>query len=280
MRNTKTAWSRVALHTVLIIASLIAAYPVFIMISGSFKTLKELFANSTGLPIEPTVNNFRRLFGLNSGIIVRTYLNSVGIAAVSTALTLVAASMAGFAFSKYRFRGRNILFLMLLITMMVPAEVNITPLFLIFSKLKWLSTYQVQIIPSIANVFAMFMFRQYMDSVPDSLIEAARIDGAGHFRVYRSIILPVSVPTLGALAILLFLGKWNDYLFPRIMVDKIAFKPIMLILPTLNETDNSASVPWDLLLTGCTIVTIPLIAMFLCFQDKFLSSVTIGSVKG
>lgn len=280
MRNKKTAWSRAALHAVLIIASLIAAYPVFIMISGSFKTLKELFANSTGLPIEPTVNNFRRLFNLNSGIILRTYLNSVGIAAVSTALTLVAASMAGFAFSKYRFKGRNILFLMLLITMMVPMEVNITPLFLIFSKLKWLSTYQVQIIPSIANVFAMFMFRQYMDSVPDSLIEAARIDGAGHFRVYRSIILPVSVPTLGALAILLFLGKWNDYLFPRIMVDKIAFKPIMLILPTLNETDNSASVPWDLLLTGCTIVTIPLITMFLCFQDKFLSSVTIGSVKG
>jgi ABC-type glycerol-3-phosphate transport system permease component len=280
MKNKKAAWSRIALHTALICASLIAAYPVFIMASGSFKPLKELFENSTGFPAAPSLDNYRRLFSFNSGIIVRTYFNSIFVASVSTALTLVAASMAGFAFSKYRFKGRNALFLMLLITMMVPTEVNITPLFLIFSKLKWLSTYQVQIIPSIANVFAMFMFRQYMDSVPDSLIEAARIDGAGHFRVYRSIILPVSVPTLGALAILLFLGKWNDYLFPRIMVDKIRFKPIMLILPTLNETDNSASVPWDLMLTGCTIVTIPLITLFLCFQDKFLSSVTIGSVKG
>ena len=280
MHSTKKTWTRLGLHAILIIASLIAAYPVFIMMSGSFKTLKELFANSTGLPMQPTLNNYKRLFAMNSGIIIRTYLNSVGIAAASTFLTLIAASMAGFAFSKYQFKGRKVLFLMLLITMMVPVEVNITPLFLIFSRLKWLNTYQVQIIPSIANVFAMFMFRQYMDSVPDSLIEAARIDGAGHFRVYRSIILPVSIPTLGALAILLFLSKWNDYLFPRIMVDKIRFQPIMLILPTLNETDNSASVPWDLLLTGCTIVTIPLIAMFLSFQDKFLSSVTIGSVKG
>ena len=280
MRYSKKVWTRFGMHAILIIVSLIAAYPVFIMVSGSFKTLKELFANSTGLPMNPTLDNYHRLFNINSGIILRTYLNSIGIASASTLLTLIAASMAGFAFSKYRFKGRNVLFVMFLITMMVPVEVNITPLFLIFSRLKWLNTYQVQIIPSIANVFAMFMFRQYMDSVPDSLIEAARIDGAGHWRVYRSIILPVSVPTLGALAILLFLSKWNDYLFPRIMVDKINFQPIMLILPTLNETDNSANVPWDLMLTGCTIVTIPLIALFLAFQDKFLSSVTIGSVKG
>ncbi len=280
MHNAHSRASRIALHAILIFFSFFAAYPVFIMISGSFKTLQELFRNSLGFPQSPTLANYTRLLTMNSGIIVRTYLNSLFIASCYTALVLIAASMAGFVFSKYKFFGKNVLFVMLLITMMVPGELNLTPLFLIFSRLKWLNTFQVQIIPGIANVFAMFMFRQYMDSVPNSLLEAARIDGAGHWRVYRDIVLPISIPTIGALAILLFLGKWNDFLFPKIMVDKINFKPIMVVLPTLNENDaGAAAAPWDLVLTGCTIVTVPLIIVFLIFQDKFLSSVTIGAVK-
>ncbi len=280
MHNVHSRASRVALHAILIFFSFLAAYPVFIMISGSFKTLQELFANSTGFPRNPTTVNYTRLLTMNSGIIVRTYLNSLFISSCYTVLVLFAASMAGFVFSKYKFFGKNVMFIMLLVTMMVPGELNLTPQFLIFSRLKWLNTYQVQILPGIANVFAMFMFRQYMDSVPNSLLEAARIDGAGHWRVYRDIVLPISIPTIGALAILLFLGKWNDFLFPKIMVDKINFKPIMVVLPTLNESDAGASAaPWDLVLTGCTIVTVPLIIVFLIFQDKFLSSVTIGAVK-
>ena len=124
------------------------------------------------------------------------------MAASYTALSCLLASMAGYAFAKFKFRGRNVLFLMLLITMMIPAELNITPLYLIFSKMKWLNTYRVQIIPGAANVFAMFLMRQYMMSIPDSLIEAARIDGAGEWKIFSKIVLPISSPSIGALAIL------------------------------------------------------------------------------
>lgn len=267
-------------HFILIVFSFLSLYPIFVMIAGSFKPPAELSHNAAGFPLSPTIDNYSRLLNYNSGIIMRTFLNSVFVASAYTAITLFLASLAGLAFAKYRFKGRQVIFILLLITMMVPAEINITPMYLIFSKIHWLNTYQVQILPGIANVFALFLMRQFMQSIPDALMEAGRIDGAGHFRVYRSIILPASVPALSALAILIFLGKWNDFLYPRIMITKTEFMPIMVILPTLNELESARSVPWELVLSGCTLVTVPLIIVFLFFQDKFLSSVTIGSVKG
>ncbi len=163
--------------------------------------------------------------------------------------------------------------------MMIPGEVNIPPLYILFSRIRWLNTYQVQIFPGIANVYAMFLLKQYMESIPDSLIDAARMDGATNFQVYRKIMIPTAMPAVGALSILLFLGKWNDYLWPLIMVSKPEMLPIMVILPTLNEKASVQSIPWELVLTGCVIVTVPLLALFLAFQDKFMSSVTIGAVK-
>lgn len=270
----------IAVNGFIILACLIAVYPVFIMVSGAFKTSQELSHNAAGFPLEATLENFKRLINYNSGLIVRTFANSIFVATAYTVLCCILASMAAYAFAKFRFRGRNVLFLFLLVTMMIPAELNITPLYLIFSKIGWLNTYKVQIIPGAANVFALFLMRQSMMSIPDSLIEAARIDGAGEFRIFRKIILPVSTPAIGALAILQFLSKWNELLYPKIMLTKQKLMPIMVILPTLNETDSARSVPWELVLAGCTMVTVPLIIVFLLFQDKFLSSVTMGAVKG
>ncbi|MDD4301557.1 MAG: carbohydrate ABC transporter permease, partial [Sphaerochaeta sp.] len=236
--------------------------------------------NVSGIPVFPTLENFSRLFAFNSGLILRTYGNSIFVATSYTVLVVGIASLAGFSFAKFKFWGCDVLFLLLLITMMVPVELNITPLYLFFSKINWLNTYKVQIFPGIANVFALFLMRQYMITIPNSLIEAARIDGASDFFIFRSVILPVSVPAIGALAILQFLSKWNELLFPKIMLTKERLMPIMVILPTLNEIDSARSVPWELVLAGCTLVTIPLIVVFLLFQDKFLSSVTLGAVKG
>lgn len=268
------------LNALVAVACLAAVFPVYIMLSGSLKSSQELYANSYGIPIKPTLDNFMRLLSYNSGLIVRTFGNSIFVAACYTGLVCLLASMAGYAFAKFHFKGRNVLFVILLITMMIPAELNITPLYLIFSKIKWLNTYQVQIIPGAANVFALFLMRQYMMSIPDSLIEAARIDGAGEWKIFSKIVLPISSPSIGALAILQFLSKWNELLYPRIMLTKQKLMPIMVILPTLNETDSARAVPWELVLAGCTLVTIPLIIVFLLFQDKFLSSVTLGAVKG
>lgn len=279
MRSTN-AVSRVCMHLFLIAVSFFAVYPMFVMVTGSFKPLSELFINSSGLPHSPTIDNYSRLLNYNSGIISRTFMNSLFISSATTVLQLIVASMAGFAFSKYKFRGKNFFFLMFMLTMMVPGELLLTPQFLIFSRLGWLNSYQVQIIPAVANTFAMFMCRQFMDSIPNELLEAARIDGAGHWRIYTRIILPTSVPTLGALGILQFLSKWNDFLYPKVMITKIAYKPIMVVLPTLTEGGDTSGIPYDLVLAGCTLVIVPMLIVFLCLQDKFLESVTLGAVKG
>ncbi len=267
------------IHAALILTAIVSLFPVFIMIAGSLKSSAELAVNAWGIPARPTLDNYVRLMNYNSGVIATTYFNSIFIATSYTLLTLLISSLAAYAFAKYKFRGKEVMFFLLLATMMVPAELNVTPLYLIFSKMKWLNTYQVQIIPGIANVFALFLLRQYMETIPDSLLDAAHIDGAGHLRTYYDIVVPTSMPALSALGILVFLAKWNDYLFPRIMLDKVKVMPIMVILPTLNAEESARSVPWELVLTGCVLVTLPLMIVFFLLQDKFMSSVTIGAVK-
>lgn len=171
------------------------------------------------------------------------------------------------------------MFLLLLITMMIPGEVTLPAVYLMFSKVHLLNSYAVQIFPGLANVFCLFMLKQYMDGMPNSLLEAARIDGAGDMQIFRRVMLPLCKPTLGALAILTFLGKWNDYLWPSMFLTKTEVMPIMVILPTLNTSNSVYSIPWELVLAGCCVVTLPLIIVFLIFQEQFMASVTLGAVK-
>jgi ABC-type glycerol-3-phosphate transport system permease component len=273
--------SKIALHAFLIILCLIAVYPVYIMLSSTFKSAAEIAINPGGLPSRLTLENFNRLWSYNSGSILCSYGNALFVTALHTVLAIWLSSMAAFAFSKYRFKGRNWMFAFLLATMMIPTELGITPLYIMFSRIGWLNTYQVLIIPFSANVFAMFMMRQYMNSIDNAMLESAVIDGAGHVRTYLSIMLPVSKPVIGATALLVALGKFNEYLWPKIMVTEERMKPIMVVLPTLNETASDIFViPKELVMTGCSIVIIPLLLLFICLQDVFMSSVTIGSVKG
>lgn len=261
------------------ISSLIALIPIYVMVINSFKTGSELSQNSWGFPLNPTLNNYIDLVTYNSGIIIRTFFNSVFVSITYTAITLVIASLAAFAFSKYRFKGQKTIFVILIATMMIPGELNMPAIFLMFSKAKMLNTYAIQIFPGIANCFCLFMLKQYMDSLPDSLLEAARIDGAGHLYVFHKIVLPLVRPAVGALTILVFLGKWNDYLWPRTLLTKTEIMPIMVVLPTLNTSTSIYSIPWQMILSGCTIITLPIIILFLAFQNQFMSSVTLGAVK-
>ncbi|MCS7461453.1 carbohydrate ABC transporter permease [Paenibacillus doosanensis] len=267
------------LHIFLIIAAIISIYPFFIMIFGSLKSAAELSANPAGWPIHLTFDNYIRLLGYSGGVIIRSFLNGIYVSAVHTVLTVFISAMAAYAFAKYEFKGRNWMFIILLSTIMVPGELKIPALYVFFSKIGWLNSYSVQIVPGIASVFAMFMTRQFMLSISNSLIEAVKMDGAGHWRTFLSLIMPICSPVLGALSILVFLGKWNDYLWPSIMISKQQFLPIIVLLPTINANED-ATVPWELILTGCVLVTIPLILVFLRYQEKFMSSMTIGAVKG
>lgn len=264
---------------ILSVSSIIALIPLWIMLCDSLKTGTELATNSWGLPQEPTLANYVDLVSYNSGIMVRTFLNSLFVSVVYTALTIIISCLAAFAFGKYRFKGRNAIFMILVATMMIPSELTMPTIFLMFSKMKMLNTYAIQIFPGIANSFCLFMLKQYIESLPDSLLEAARIDGAGHVYLFRKIVIPLVKPAIGALTVLTFLGKWNDYLWPSTLLTKVEVMPIMVVLPTLNTSTSTYSIPWELVLAGCTVITLPLVIVFLLFQDQFMSSVTIGAVK-
>jgi ABC-type glycerol-3-phosphate transport system permease component len=249
------------------------------MFMNSFKTGSELAANSWRWPRNFTTNNYSSLISYNGGLILRSYFNGLFVAISYTLCTIIVSSLAAFSFSKYKFKGNALIFTLLLATMMIPSEITIPPLFIMFSKIKWLNTYKVQIFPGIANVFCMFMLKQYMDGLPNSLIESARLDGAGHLVVFLKIIFPMCTPAVGALTILTFLGKWNDYLWPLTFLSSEKIMPIMVLLPNLNTNDIAWSIPWEILMAGCSIVIVPLIIVFFIFQKHFMSSIVIGAVK-
>ena len=272
--------SIVLAHLILIATVILSLYPFGLMVVNSFKSNTEVLRNPAGWPINGTVESYRQLFNYEGNQVLRAFFNSVFISSVSTILAVLLAGMAAFAFAKLSFKGRDIIFGMLLATLMVPGEVTLPPLYIMFARIHWLNTYQVQILPSVASVFGLFMIRQYMLSLPDELLEAARLDGATVWQQLWQIVLPLSSPVLGAFAILHFIGRWNDYLWPLIVVTKPEVRPIMALLPTIKDPLVGFFTPWGMLMAGCVLVTLPLIAVFLLFQDKFLSGVVIGATKG
>lgn len=263
----------------LIIVAVLTVYPVVVMLMDSLKTAGELSLNPEGLPLHPTLANFEGLLHYNGGLIVLTLFNAVGIALSSTLITLVLSSMAAFGFAKYQFRGKEWMFLALMATMMIPYQLELPSMFLLMSRIGWLNTYWVQIFPGVANVFAMFLIRQYMLSIPDSVLESARIDGASDWTVFQRIVVPMVAPILGAAFILVFLARWNAYIWPLVTVNSPSKLPITVLLPTLSSSASVYIIPWPLVLAGCVVVTVPLIIVFLIFQDRFMRSVTMGAVK-
>lgn len=269
---------RLIAHFLIILTCLIILYPIFIMLLGSFKTQTELSNNPAGMPKSFAPTNYIDAYNYKNGALVKGFFNALYVSAVTVILTLFISALAAFAFAKYKFKGRNLIFTLLMATMMIPGEVTLTPLYLMMSKMNMLNTYAVQILPSIANVFAMFMLRQYMFSIPDEMIQAARIDGAGNWSIFSKIVLPTSAPVLSALGILVFLNKWNEYLWPNIMVSDEGKLPILVLIPRI--TVGTVYTPqWHLIMTGCVIATMPLFIVFCIFQKKFMASVLLGSVK-
>ena len=188
--------------------------------------------------------------------------------------------MAAFAFAKYKFKGQNIIFVALLATMMIPGELAIPPLYIMFSRMHWINTYTVQIVPGAASVFSMFLITQYLQGVPNALIESARMDGAGHLRIFVRIILPTILPILSALMIINFLGSFNAYLWPSIMVRDMDKWPVSVLLPRLTDNRGSAWIqPWDIITAASTLITVPIIIVFIIFNKKVMDSVILGAIK-
>jgi len=267
---------QVAVHGLLIIWLLISVIPFVWMVSTSFKGPGEIFIfPPRWIPRNPTYNNYIDLFqNMNFG---RPFLNSVIVSLSTTFLSVLIATMAGYGFAKFHFKNKNLLFLLILGTIMVPGQITMIPIFLLLSRLNLLNTYWGLILPSIANAFNIFFMRQYIMGVPDELIEAAKMDGAHEGWIFFRIILPLSRPAMAAITIFTFTGSWNNFLWPLI----IATDESMYTLPVaVSVLGGQYSENLAMQMAGSVIVILPLIIVFLFTQRYFIKGITFTGMKG
>jgi len=271
MRTVKS----LGLHAVLLVLAVVTMAPLVWMFAASFMASGEASTFPPPFfPAHPTLKQYVELFTrLN---ITHYVVNSALLSLSVMALSLLVNSMAGFAFAKYRFAGRDKLFKLLMASMVIPAQVTMLPLFLMLNKMGLVNTYFGVIIPGLASIFGIFLIRQYALSIPDSLIEAARMDGAGDFRIYWSVILPLCKPILITLAIFTFMGTWNDFLWPLIIMTDDAMYTLPVALAGLAGEHVQDT---ELMMAGAVMTVLPVLLVFLALQKYYISGIMAGSVK-
>lgn len=222
-----------------------------------------------------TVENYRT--ALYKAPILRWFLNSALVATASTLLVLLADAMAAYAFARVRFKGSNILFAIVLSTMMVPSQVTIVPLYLFFNQLSLLDTYLAVILPRAASALGVFMLRQFFKGIPVELEEAARIDGCSRYQIFWRIILPLARPALAALGIFTFVWSWNDFMWPLITLSSKEMYTLPIGIATLV---GYYARDYGMLMAGAFIASAPVLAVFLLFQREFIRGIALTGIKG
>jgi multiple sugar transport system permease protein len=266
----------VALYAALLTGAAVALGPMLWMLAASFMPAGE--ANSYPprlLPSAPTLEHYRTLFTrLDLG---RNLVNSAIVAVAITLLSLLINSMAGYALAKLRFRHRERVFRTLSAGLMLPVQIAMLPLFLLFKELGLVNSYWGVIIPSLASIFGIFLIRQYTLALPDDLLDAARIDGAGELRIYRSIVLPVITPILATISIWTFLNAWNDFMWPLIILSDESRYTLPVALANLSGEHVQDT---ELMMAGAVVTVLPVMLVFLVLQRYYIQGVMAGSVKG
>lgn len=263
-------------YVILTLIGIVWVFPFFWMILGSLKTQREIMAvPPTLLPKEPTLGNFTQWFTqLHFG---NYFTNSLVVALFTMLGNLVFCSMVGYALAKIDFAGKNVLFFLVMVTLMVPSVATFIPLFVIISNLHMLNTYFALILPFLTQPIGVFLMRQFMQSIPDALLEAGRIDGAGELRIFFQIVLPQCKPPLATLAVLTFLSSWNNFLWPLVAAqsNKMYTLPVALSLYSTGQNATNYSV----LLAGAVLVVTPILLLFIFLQRYFIQGVTMSGIK-
>lgn len=276
MKRRSRALGTVGLHLALVAGGILTLFPLLWMVSASFMASGEATTFPPHLvPHAPTLGQYRALFVRLS--IGRAFFSSAVIAGAVTLLSLVVNSMAGYAFAKLRFGGRERLFGFLLSALVVPAQLGMLPLFLLMKSLHLVNTYWGAILPSVASVLGIFLVRQFMLALPQELIEAARIEGAGEFRIYWSLVLPLARPVLATLAILTFLTTWNDFMWPLIVLSDQRRYTLPVAMASLV---GEHALDVELMMAGAVLTVLPVLALFLALQRQYVAGIMAGSVKG
>jgi multiple sugar transport system permease protein len=292
-RSAPGALRRLPVHAVRVALALFFAFPVVFMLVSSFKPDQQIFGDLGSprafLPVGSlSLENYTAVFDRVPA--VRFLLNSLGISALTIVLGVLVNSLAAFALSRMRWPGRKVLLTVIIATLIVPFETFALPLVWWVNKLPWLElhgfdltltegwldTYQVQVLPFVANAFSIFLFHQYFQSIPKELDEAALIDGAGWFGIYRRIVMPLSGPAVATVAILTFLPAWNSYLWPLMVVQDEELRPVMVGIQYFFQLNVS----WGQIMAYSSMITVPVLALFLAFQRSFINSIASSGVKG
>lgn len=263
-------------YAVLVIGLVAMMMPFIWMLLGAFKTDGEISrVPLTWLPEAPTLDNYVRLFTTLD--LPRYLLNSVVVAGAVTLGNLVFSSMAGYALAKMDFRGKRALFLIVMGTLMVPGMVTFVPLFVMVANLNLLNTYAGLILPFLVTPFGVFLMRQFVAEIPDELLEAARLDGASELRSWARVVMPLCGPALATLAILTFVGSWNNFLWPMVaaMTEDMYTLPVGLALFSIGQH----STRYGLLMAGSTVVVAPVLAVFLMLQKHFTRGIATTGLK-
>lgn len=277
------------IYAVLVVGGVIFVAPFVWMVSGSVQNIGDIFRwPPQWIPRNPTLDNYARFFETQR--IGRFFLNSAYVAIAVTFLQLLLASLAAYAFAKRQFPGRDALFLLTLGTMMIPGQVTLIPTYIILKHVPffggndwlgqgghgWLDSYWGLIVPQGASAFAIFLLRQYMRTIPNDLLDAARIDGASELRIWAQIVMPLCRPALAALGIFTFTYQWDNFYWPLVIVSSEDLRTLPLGLALFVVRNRTA---WDLLMAGSVVATLPVLIVFLIFQRHFVRGIAMSGLK-
>ena len=274
---TRRPWLVAALlHTLLILGALLTLAPLAWMIAASLMPPGE--ANQIPPRLWPSAVTFEHYTALFTRLdLAGAALNSAVLAGTVTVLSLFINSMAGYAFAKFRFRGRDRLFRGLLAALAIPAQAAMLPLFLLLKQFGLINTYGGVIIPGLASIFGIFLIRQYLLAIPDSLLDAARMDGAGEWRIYWSLVLPLCRPILVTLALFTFMGAWNDFMWPLIILTDSSRHTLPVALANLLGEHVQDT---ELMMAGSVLTVLPVMLLFAALQKYYIAGILLGGMKG
>jgi ABC-type glycerol-3-phosphate transport system permease component len=265
----------ISVTALLVLGVVITMAPYVYMISSTFKRNTEIFAIPFTLwPRKPTMLGIIKLF--EEFPFGRWFVNSIFMASTRTAISIFLSALAGFAFAKYYFKFKNVLFVFVIATALIPIQAVLIPLFIEMVTFRWINTYWAIIVPFAVTAFYIFLMRQYMLAVPSELIDAARIDGAGEFRIFWQVAMPIMKPAVAVVGILSFTGAWNDYLWPLIVLQSEELYTTNLGVATMV---GPYKVEYGTIMAGSFLGTLPIIIAFFLMQRQFIAGLTAGALK-
>lgn len=263
-------------YLVLSLLAIVMVFPFFWMLMSSLKDATQIYQLRL-FPSHPILDNYATIFSSSRSQFPQWFLNSAIVAIATTLSVLFFDSLVGYSLSKFTFPGKKLIFLLIVSTLMIPTEMLVIPWYAMSRSLHWINTYWGIMFPGMISAFGVFLMRQFIMTVPDDFIDAARADGMSEIRIFLFIVLPLVAPALATLAIFNFIGNWNAFFWPLIIVST----PAKFTLPVgLANYSSEAGSDWQLIMTGATVATIPLVVVFLVFQRQIVKGIAMTGLKG